>query len=260
MAKQRGIHQISGTVNNLTYYEQKYVRGGLIRRVNGGMSERLKTDPAFENTRKKNAVFGMCSKIASAVWSQVPSASINATRPSVHARTTRFLYQYFSQQDFALGDSPVFDANFTRKFVDFLNSQLRNKLTDFQPYIKTYEDNLGSSGTYTLELFEGTMLSILRKLNTDYVCISGIRDVSIQSPLFDSSQSKYLAPEILEEERHPFLTFDAGDVDVSLSLPISRALSGFKFWCVQVFPAVEKVGSLIPVFNRSITLFIGYIN
>lgn len=260
MAKQRGIHQISGTVNNLTYYEQKYVRGGLIRRVNEGMSDRLKSDPAFENTRKKNAVFGMCSKIASAVWSQVPTASINATRPSVHARTTRFLYQYFAQKKFVLGNTPDFDVDFTRNFVNFLNSQLRNKITDFDPSIKTYEDNVASSGEYTLSLNESTMYSIVQKLKSEYVCISGRRDVSISAPLFDSSQNKYLAPQVLEEERHPLMYFELGDVDVSLSLPISRALSGFKFWCVQIFPASYENGIIVPTYNRSITLFIGYIN
>lgn len=260
MAKQRGIHQISGTVNNLTYYEQKYVRGGLIRRVNEGMSERLKTDPAFENTRKKNAVFGMCSKIASAVWSQVPSASINATRPSVHARTTRFLYQYFAQQKFAIGDTPNFDANFTRRFVDFLNSQLRNKITDFQPYLKTYEDNTSSSGNYTITLDEGPMLNILEKLKSEELGVSGRRDVAIQAPLFDSSQNKYLDPEVLEEVRMPWYTYNAGDADFEFDLPISRALSGFKFWCVQIFPLEALGATFTPNFNRSITLFIGYVN
>lgn len=260
MAKQRGIHQISGTVNNLTYYEQKYVRGGLIRRVNEGMSERLKSDPAFANTRRKNAVFGMCSKIASAVWSQVPSASINATRPSVHARTTRFLYQYFAQQGFVLGDIPEFNSAFTRNFVNFLNSQLRHKLTDFNPTIKTYEDNVGSGGEYELYLDPGTMKSIVDKLNSEYVGISGKRDVALAAPAFDSSQNKYLEPAILEETRHPILTFDVGDEDVTLNLPISRALTGFKFWCVQVFPMKESGGPYVPIFDRSITLFIGYIN
>lgn len=260
MAKQRGIHQISGTVNNLTYYEQKYVRGGLIRRVNEGMSERLRSDPAFENTRRKNAVFGMCSKIAAAVWSQVPSASINAIRPSVHARTTRFLYQYFSQINFGLGDTPDFDAGFTQKFIEFLNSQIRNKLTDFQPDIKTFETNLGASGTYNLTLNEGTMLGILRKLNTEQVGVSGRRDISIQAPLFDSSQNKYLSPQILEEERRPWYPFDAGDVDLELDLPISRSVSGFKFWCIQAFPIEATGASYVPIFNRSITLFIGYVN
>lgn len=260
MAKQRGIHQISGTVNNLTYYEQKYVRGGLIRRVNEGMSERLKSDPAFENTRKKNAIFGMCSKIAAAVWSQVPSASINATRPSVHARTTRFLYQYFTQKNLVLGDIPEFDGEFTQKFVNFLNSQLRIKLTDFQPYIKTYEDNLSSSGYHNIILGAGAMLEILKKLNTEYVGVSGRRDVAILAPLFDSSQNKYLSPQVLEEARLPWLQFDAGDDELDLDLPISRAVSGFKFWCVQVFPIVNRGTAFVPIFNRSITLFIGYAN
>lgn len=259
MAKQRGIHQISGTVNNLTYYEQKYVRGGLIRRVNDGMSGRLKTDPAFANTREKNAIFGMCSKIAASVWSQVPSASLNAKRPSVHARTTRFLYQYFAQQNFVLGDTPVFDSRFTRAFTDFLNSQIRNKITDFEPYIKTYEENISSSGTYNIKLNAGVMLNILRKLNTEYVSISGRRDASLSAPLFDPTQNKYLTPEVLEEVRQPNIIFDAGDVDVTLELPISRELSGFKFWCIQICPMNEINDIPTPNFTRSISLFIGYI-
>lgn len=260
MAKQRGIHQISGTVNNLTYYEQKYVRGGLIRRVNEGMSNRLKTDPAFANTRSKNAIFGMCSKIAAAVWSQVSTGMINSTRPSVHARTTRFLYQYFSQQNFKLGDTPVFDAKFTRDFVNFLNSQIRVKITDFDSTFITYEDSLPSTGVHSLSIKEGIMSLITKKLNSSMVFIGGRRDASISVPLFDSSQSKYLSPVVLEEVRNPMYIYndDSGDFDVDF--PISRAVSGFKFWCVQIFPVKSIKGVYVPVLDRSITTFIGYVN
>lgn len=260
MAKQRGIHQISGTINNLTYYEQKYVRGGLIRRVNEGMSERLKTDPAFVNTRSKNAIFGMCSKIAAAVWTNVSNGTINSIRPSVHARTTRFLYQYFSQQNFKLGDIPVFDAKFTRDFVNFLNSQIRIKLTDFDPTLKTFEDNLLSSGLFSLTLNEDTMCLVTKKLNSSVVYIGGRRDASISVPLFDKTQNKYLSPVVLEEERLPMNFYIEGKGDFDVDFPISRAVSGFKFWCVQIFPTVSLNEVLVPVLNRSITMFIGYVN
>lgn len=260
MAKQRGIHQISGTVNNLTYYEQKYVRGGLIRRVNEGMSNRLKTDPAFANTRSKNAIFGMCSKIAAAVWTNVSTGMINSNRPSVHARTTRFLYQYFSQQNFMLGDIPVFDAKFTRDFVNFLNSQIRIKITDFDSTIKTYDDSVEPSGDYPLTLNEDTMSLIIKKLNSSEVFIGGLRDASISAPLFDSTQNKYLTPVVLDEVRYPMRMYKEGSADLDFDLPISRAVSGFKFWCVQLFPVATKGKLKVPVLNRSITTFIGYVN
>lgn len=260
MAKQRGIHQISGTVNNLTYYEQKYVRGGLIRRVNEGMSNRLKTDPAFANTRSKNAIFGMCSKIAAAVWTNVSTGMINSNLPSVHARTTRFLYQYFSQQNFKIGDTPVFDAKFTRDFVNFLNSQIRVKITDFDPTFITLEVNLPSTGVYSTSLTEDTMYLITKKLNSSEVYLGGLRDASISAPLFDSTQNKYLSPVVLEEERYPMILYRYGAGDLDADFPISRAVSGFKFWCVQLFPVALKGNLKIPVLNRSITTFIGYVN
>lgn len=260
MAKQRGIHQISGTINNLTYYEQKYVRGGLIRRVNEGMSGRLKTDPAFANTRSKNAIFGMCSKIAAAVWTQVSAGMINSTRPSVHARTTRFLYQYFSHQNFKLGDTPVFDANFTRDFVNFLNSQIRVKITDYDPIFVTIEDNLPSTGMYSLTLNEDTMYLITKKLNSSEVYIGGLRDASISAPLFDLTNNKYMSPIVLEETRYPMKLYKEGSGDFDVDFPISRAASGFKFWCVQLFPIVSRGLTKIPNLNRSITTFIGYVN
>lgn len=260
MAKQRGIHQISGTVNNLTYYEQKYVRGGLIRRVNEGMSNRLKTDPAFANTRSKNAIFGMCSKIAAAVWKNVSTGMIHSNRPSVHARTTRFLYQYFSHQNFMLGDTPVFDAKFTRDFVNFLNSQIRIKITDFDPTIRTYEDNVAPTGMFPVTFTEDTMSLIIKKLNSSEVYIGGVRDASISVPLFDSTQKKYLSPVVLEEERHPMYLYREGSGDFDVDFPISRAMSGFKFWCVQFFPVLSKGKLKVPVLDRSVTSFIGYVN
>ena len=260
MAKQRGIHQISGTVNNLTYYEQKYVKGGLIRRVNEGMSGRLKTDPAFENTRSKNAIFGMCSKIASAVWSRVPSGTIGAIRPSMHARTTRFLYQYFMQQGFTLGDIPELDSDFTRRFIDFLNSQVRNKISDFDPSIKTYEENIDSSGSFIFPLNSVVMDTILKKLNTNAVAIGGRWDVAIQAPFFDSIQKKYLPPIVFEEVRQPLYFYRLGGGDDEVSFPVSRAALGFKFWCIQVFPTKAIRNTYEIIYDRSITLFVGYVN
>lgn len=91
MAKQRGIHQISGKINNLCYYEQKYVRGGLIRRINEAMSGRLKTDPVFENTRSANRLFGACSLMAKALLSAGTWRLDTLAYPSRQAKLTSSL-------------------------------------------------------------------------------------------------------------------------------------------------------------------------
>lgn len=58
MAKQSGIHQLRGKIGGNVYYSQKGVAGGLVRKINEGMSERVKNDAAFANTRLNAAEFG----------------------------------------------------------------------------------------------------------------------------------------------------------------------------------------------------------
>lgn len=65
MAKQSGLHQIKGKVGEHSYYSQTGVIGGLIRSINQGLSEKVKTAEAFANTRLNNAEFGQAGRIAS---------------------------------------------------------------------------------------------------------------------------------------------------------------------------------------------------
>lgn len=67
MAKQSGLHQIKGKVGEHSYYSQTGVIGGLIRSINQGLSEKVKTAAAFANTRLNNAEFGQAGRIASAL-------------------------------------------------------------------------------------------------------------------------------------------------------------------------------------------------
>lgn len=66
MAKQKGVIQVSGKIDNLSFYSQKYVEGGLVRKINEGMSERVKTAPEFENTRLVGREFGSAGSYAGA--------------------------------------------------------------------------------------------------------------------------------------------------------------------------------------------------
>lgn len=64
MAKQSGIHQLRGKVGEHSYYRQSGVAAGLVRSINQGMSQRVKTDEAYANVRLNNAEFGNGCDIA----------------------------------------------------------------------------------------------------------------------------------------------------------------------------------------------------
>ena len=66
MAKQSGIHQLRGKIGGNVYYSQKGVDGGLVRKINEGMSSRVKTDAAFANTRRNSREFGFAGALAGA--------------------------------------------------------------------------------------------------------------------------------------------------------------------------------------------------
>lgn len=66
MAKQSGIHQLRGKIDGNVYYSQKGVAGGLVRKINEGMSERVKNDAAFANTRLNAAEFGAAGNFSGA--------------------------------------------------------------------------------------------------------------------------------------------------------------------------------------------------
>lgn len=64
MAKQSGLHQIRGKVGEHSYYKQTGVESGLIRSINQGLSNRVKTAAEYTNTRLNNAEFGQACRIA----------------------------------------------------------------------------------------------------------------------------------------------------------------------------------------------------
>lgn len=66
MAKQSGIHQLRGKIRGMSYYGQKGVQDGLVRKINEGLSTRVKNDAAYANTRLNAAEFGTAGSFAGA--------------------------------------------------------------------------------------------------------------------------------------------------------------------------------------------------
>lgn len=68
MPKQKGLYQLHGKAQGMCYYSQAGVKLPLMRTINQGMSERVKTSDEFENTRKNNAEFALANKMATSLY------------------------------------------------------------------------------------------------------------------------------------------------------------------------------------------------
>lgn len=89
MAKQSGIHQLRGKVGEMSYYRQRGVAAGVVRRINQGMSQRVKTGDEYSNTRLNNAEFKNANSIATAAFNSVNTRKRGMMRNFAVAEMTK---------------------------------------------------------------------------------------------------------------------------------------------------------------------------
>lgn len=97
MAKQSGIHQIRGKVGEMSYYQQAGVNAGLVRRINQGLSDRVKTAAEFANTRLNNAEFKTASLVGAAAGHSVIPAWRSMFRRFAQASMVKRIQELIKQ-------------------------------------------------------------------------------------------------------------------------------------------------------------------
>lgn len=71
MAKQGGPFLFNRTYGNISFYIREGI--GLVRTKSNLTAHRVKTDPAFKNSRKSAGNFGLANSIASSVYKTIPA-------------------------------------------------------------------------------------------------------------------------------------------------------------------------------------------
>lgn len=71
MAKQVGLFNLRGKIENKSFYKTAGVSETLIRQIPEGLSARVKTDEAYANTRLNNAEFKNANQIATVAFNSV---------------------------------------------------------------------------------------------------------------------------------------------------------------------------------------------
>lgn len=152
MAKQSGIHQLRGKVGEHSYYKQTGISSGLVRSINQGMSQRVKTDEAFANTRLNNSEFGQGGRLAAVLAQYIIPKFRPMILPFSQAKMAKIILEYIKNDITSpWGQRNVTLVNSADVQVDALNAVVKNRFEDFGLDIILDEENGQLTVTTTAE-------------------------------------------------------------------------------------------------------------
>lgn len=244
MAKQRGTHQISGTINNLVYYEQKYVKGGLIRRQNEAMPARVKEDPTFSNTRLANSLFGGCMKMASALL-RVAGRRVSAlTTPSRNAfLAASVLRMYQIVNGISKTNGIDFDDYDVPSIIDYTDRVMKNPLYRFFPSFQRVYRNVAANSDVVLTLLSDQLQELCEVSGVSSVQIEVYGPAFISSIEKDITTNKYTNPAITQPYTIGGGNWTIGDPDFGIEIDSGQNSTETGFLFVIIMPVTSGRGA-----------------
>ena len=131
MAKQSGFHQVKGKVGEFSYYQQTGVVGGLIRRINQGLSEKVKTAEAFANTRLNNAEFGQAGRISSVLGMYITPKFRPMLLPFSQSKMAKVILDVIKTDSASWGQRNLTAQTIPTACVNALNSVAKGDFASF---------------------------------------------------------------------------------------------------------------------------------
>lgn len=243
MARQRGPHQLSGKINNLCYYEQKGVRGGLVRRINEGMSERVKSGAEYVRTRHANSYFGGCSIFAGVLLNMLGQRSKYLFKFDRQALLTKGIYE--------LNVGNGYDQNKTRIMGEedlyhdmpyVFDRIVKNKISDFFSGISQNYIEVGLGYTYSLYIYADDLENYCQINNCVGVAVSIVGPCYIYGMNRPGTTSKFNAPQSGFQVSRNVQTWSTGSSDMELFFNSGDVDDAFTFVFLTIQPVIQFVG------------------
>lgn len=239
MAKQRGTHQIAGKINNLVYYEQKYIRGGLIRRQNEAMSSRLKEDVVFSNTRMANSLYGACLMMSGSFLYYFGKLRGVKVIPSASAHfSTSLLRLYQGVNGFNKNESLDLSV-FSGDSIIYAFDRLISKRLDrfFSPIPRIYK-GIVSGGEWDLDIPADLLENLCNISNTSRIEINVSPFTYFSPSVKDSITGKFNAPSVTRGIYTPISVWDKGSGDFSRSFDVPVTDSSYGLVQLSIIPVI----------------------
>lgn len=144
MAKQKSIFKIKGVVDGQSFFYSK-LGGYQLRKINPNMSDRVKTEPAFENTRLAAQEFKGAASTASAIVRGVTSRWRFFTTPKLVGDLTKYIIAQLPSDPSHPWGQRVLTQNVLANVQNYYNSRQKIQMPSFiQDYFDrkvTYDSN-----------------------------------------------------------------------------------------------------------------------
>lgn len=130
MAKQSGIHQLRGKVGEHSYYRQSGIVPGLMRSINQGMSDRVKTAEEYANTRLNNVEFGAAGNVAGLLGQMIVPKFRPMVLPFSQSKMAKDILKVAREHTQNWGQRVVTSED-TQKLCDILTATSKRNASEF---------------------------------------------------------------------------------------------------------------------------------
>lgn len=172
MPIQAGTYKVRGKMENRSYYKPKYSANHLVRSINQQMSERVKTEPGFANTRANAAEFGVATGMSIELYRILSECRVNITNQTLRSKLGSNLFgfvrndnanpsgqrtlQAYGWQDATLhflntNKRVAFDSNFS----DNVKMTIYNGTTEINPFVRFNFHVVGATQNAALLMNKG---------------------------------------------------------------------------------------------------------
>lgn len=243
MAKQRGVVQLSGRVDNLCYYQQKRVRGGLVRRINLAMSERVKSGSEYINLRIVNSYFGACSMLAAALLDFTYGRFQFSTRSDRQSFLTKELQKILLSRNNPPADGIiVIDADFYKVIPLSYNKIIKVRFSNFFANIPQFI--VAANGATIPFVFNSIFLQrYCEYYRCRYAYITYFYNCYLDGVIKNEDTLKYDTPIFGSTQNVIPYIWEIGSADLVINIPPIAQPSSFNSVIFVVSPVLRVIGN-----------------
>lgn len=261
MAKQRGVVQLSGRVDNLCYYQQKRVRGGLVRRINLAMSERVKEGAEYQKLRIANSYFGACSMCAASIIRMTGTRASFLHEGSRQAILTKGILnlqkRYYPD---AIPNAVELPAGAGRYLPFAYDEIVKNKMSNYFPSVPYFLDEVISGSTCVLFISSDELENYCLYNNCIGIRFGWSTECYIYGTARDSQTNAFYYPDSGYNRVRYSMDWYKDDGELELHLKSSNNDDACRFSILYALPIVREVGGrVVTKYTGSCARLIGMI-